>query len=84
VGGVVLARRRVAMLPLLAPIITVVVITVIGYGSMRFRLALDVVLPILAGVAIDAYLTRGARAPSSSEGNGPDSTPATASTTVGR
>ena len=52
-GAVVLYRRRVALLPLAAPVITVVVITVLGYGSMRFRMALDVILPILAGVAVD-------------------------------
>jgi hypothetical protein len=46
------------MLPLLAPIVTVVVITVIGYGGMRFRIALDVILPILAAAAIERYLSR--------------------------
>ncbi len=65
VGGVVLFRRRVALLPLAAPVITVAVITVIGYGSMRFRMALDVVLPILAAVAIESFLARRARPPSS-------------------
>jgi hypothetical protein len=65
VGGVTLFRRRVASLPIAAPVITVAVITVIGYGSMRFRLALDVVLPILAAVAIESFLTRRARSPSS-------------------
>ena len=57
-GGVVLFRRRAALLPLVAPVVTVAVITVTGYGSMRFRMALDVVLPVFAGVAVDSYLTR--------------------------
>jgi hypothetical protein len=60
-GGVVLFRRRVALLPVVAPVVTVAVITVIGYGSMRFRIALDVVLPVLAAAAIDSHLTRRAR-----------------------
>lgn len=52
VGGVRLYRRRVSLLPLVAPIITVVVISVIGYGTMRFRIAFDVVLPVGVGVAV--------------------------------
>ncbi|MGZ6974153.1 MAG: ArnT family glycosyltransferase [Acidimicrobiia bacterium] len=57
-GAVVLSRRRTALLPLLAPVLTVVAITIIGYGTMRFRLALDVVLPVLAAVAVDGLLAR--------------------------
>jgi hypothetical protein len=57
-GGVVLVRRRAVLLPLAAPVASVVVITITGYGSMRFRMALDVVLPVCAGVAVDSYLTR--------------------------
>lgn len=61
-GAVVLFRRRVALLPLLAPVITVATITIVGYGGMRFRFALDVVLPILAAVAIDAWWRSRSRA----------------------
>jgi 4-amino-4-deoxy-L-arabinose transferase-like glycosyltransferase len=57
-GCVVLYRRRVALLPFLAPAATVVVITVIGYGGMRFRFAIDVIIPVLAAVTIDHLLTR--------------------------
>lgn len=53
VGAVLLHRRRVALLPFIAPVVTVAVITVIGYGTMRFRVALDAVLPVLAAVALD-------------------------------
>lgn len=51
-GGVVLVRRRVPWLPLAAPLINVVVITILGYGTMRFRLPLDVVLPVGVGVLL--------------------------------
>jgi 4-amino-4-deoxy-L-arabinose transferase-like glycosyltransferase len=53
-GVVVLARRRVSLIPFVSQAVTVAVITVVGYGTMRFRIALDVLLPILAGVALDA------------------------------
>lgn len=51
-GAVRLRRRRVALLPLLAPVVSVVVISIIGYGTMRFRVALDVVLPVGVGVLL--------------------------------
>lgn len=57
-GGVALFRRRMPLFPLLAPVITVAAITVVGYGSTRFRIALDVVIPALAAVAIEGYLSR--------------------------
>ncbi len=62
-GGVVLFRRRISLLPLVAPVITVAVITVIGYGTMRFRVALDVVLPVVVGIALDRVLARRRRHP---------------------
>jgi hypothetical protein len=58
VGLVVLARRHVPLLPFLAPIATVVVITVIGYGTTRFRIAFDAILPVLAAIALDATWAR--------------------------
>jgi 4-amino-4-deoxy-L-arabinose transferase-like glycosyltransferase len=57
-GCVLLSRRRVALLPFLAPAATVAVITIIGYGGMRFRFAIDVIVPVLAAVTIDHLLTR--------------------------
>ena len=54
VGLVILYRRRRPILPFVAPVVTVAVITVIGYGTMRFRVALDVILPGLAAIALDA------------------------------
>jgi hypothetical protein len=58
VGFIRLVRARRPVLPLLAPVLTVVVVSVIGYGTLRFRIALDVVLPILVGVAVSAWWAR--------------------------
>jgi hypothetical protein len=54
-GLVVLRRRGIALLPFVTPVVTVAVITVLGYGTMRFRIALDAVLPALAAVAVAAW-----------------------------
>jgi len=51
-------RKNGVSLPLLAPVLTVVVISVIGYGTLRFRIAVDVVLPILVGVAVSGWWDR--------------------------
>jgi 4-amino-4-deoxy-L-arabinose transferase-like glycosyltransferase len=59
IGGRALYRRRVALLPFVAPFVMVALISVIGYGTMRFRIAVDVLIPVLAGVAISAWLARG-------------------------
>jgi hypothetical protein len=53
-GFVMLVRRKLPVLPFVAPVVTVAVITIIGYGTMRFRVALDALLPVLAAVALDA------------------------------
>lgn len=59
VAGLVMLRRRgIALLPFLAPIVTVVAITIIGYGTMRFRIAFDVLLPAAGAVALDALWRR--------------------------
>jgi hypothetical protein len=57
-GFVVLVRRKVPVLPFVAPVVTVAAITVIGYGTMRFRIALEVLLPVLAAIALDALCLR--------------------------
>jgi hypothetical protein len=51
VGLRVLVGRHRPVLPLLAPVVMVAVVSVIGYGTLRFRVALDVVLPVVTGVA---------------------------------
>lgn len=75
IGGWALHRRRVALLPFIAPVVMVVLISVIGYGTMRFRIAVDVLIPVLAGVAISAWSARGRAAPAE-----PDSAPRAAGT----
>ena len=61
-GLVVLRRRGKSILPLVAPMATVVVMTVVGYGTFRFRAGVDAILPIPAGLgavaAVDGWRTR--------------------------
>ncbi len=49
-GLLALRRRGRAVLPILAPVATVVIMTVVGYGSFRFRAAVDAVIPIVVAV----------------------------------
>ncbi|MEO6469984.1 MAG: glycosyltransferase family 39 protein [Acidimicrobiia bacterium] len=58
VGFIALRRRRQQLLPIVAPIITVVVITVAGHGALRFRIGFDAVVPILVGVGAVTLLDR--------------------------
>jgi 4-amino-4-deoxy-L-arabinose transferase-like glycosyltransferase len=68
-GTVALRKRRVPLLPCLAMFATVVATTLLTYGNVRFRIALDVVLPLLAGYPIVSYLER-RRAPRHGSGAG--------------
>jgi 4-amino-4-deoxy-L-arabinose transferase-like glycosyltransferase len=66
VGLVALRRRGVPLLPLLDMIGIAVFITVLGYGTMRFRIALDAVLPALAACgAVTVWRNRPGRVPAS-------------------
>jgi hypothetical protein len=58
VGGIVVRRRRVPLLPLLAPIAVVLITVVVTYGNTRFRTPAEVVLVVLGAVAIDAGIAR--------------------------
>ena len=60
-GIVVLRRRRVTLLPLLAFVATVTIGAAVTYGFTRFRAAAEVAIVLLAAVAIDAVLRRRAR-----------------------
>lgn len=53
-GGVVLRRRRETLVPLLAPVATVVVTVALFYAATRFRATAEGALCVLAAVAIDA------------------------------
>jgi 4-amino-4-deoxy-L-arabinose transferase-like glycosyltransferase len=54
VGAILLRRRREAVFPLLAPIVTVLVTCALFYAATRFRASAEGVLCLLAAVAIDA------------------------------
>ncbi|MDQ1521923.1 MAG: hypothetical protein QOI55_2996 [Actinomycetota bacterium] len=56
-GAVILVRRRSIVWPLLAPIVTVSVVTVVTYGSQRFRISADPMLAVLAAVSIASIAT---------------------------
>ncbi len=56
-GGTVLWLRRRPLLPMLAVIATVTITAAAFYGAVRFRIPADVVLVVLAAVAIDAMAT---------------------------
>jgi 4-amino-4-deoxy-L-arabinose transferase-like glycosyltransferase len=58
IGAVVLRRNRVPLLPLLAPVVLVTVVSAASWGSSRFRAAAEVAIVVLAAVAIDRLLTR--------------------------
>jgi hypothetical protein len=58
VGAVLLRRRRESLLVLVAPIVTVLAIAVVTYGSTRFRYAAEPFIVILASVTLGALATR--------------------------
>jgi 4-amino-4-deoxy-L-arabinose transferase-like glycosyltransferase len=55
-GAVISVRRGLFVAPLVSPAVVVVVVTVVFYGLARFRVPLDVVLVVLAAVAVDAVV----------------------------
>jgi 4-amino-4-deoxy-L-arabinose transferase-like glycosyltransferase len=57
-GGVVLRRRRRPLWPLLAPVVMVLLVTASVYGSIRFRVAAEPSIVVLAAVFIDHVLRR--------------------------
>ena len=58
-GAIALRRsRRVPLFPLLVPPVVVLITVVVTYASTRFRSSAEVVLCILAAVAVDAIVTR--------------------------
>ena len=58
VGGFVLRRRRVPILPLLVPVVVVLVNAALFYGLVRFRAPAEVSLVVLAAVGIEALVRR--------------------------
>lgn len=59
VGGLVaLRRRRVSLLPVLAPVAAVAIGVVVTYGNTRLRVPADVAMLVAAAVGVDAWLRR--------------------------
>ena len=61
-GAVVLRRRRVLLLPLLALPVIVTLVAAWFYGLVRFRLPAEISVVVLAAVAVDALMARRGRA----------------------
>jgi 4-amino-4-deoxy-L-arabinose transferase-like glycosyltransferase len=57
-GLVVLRRGRAQLWPILAPVVLVLLTTVVFYGDMRFRHAAEVSLLVFAAAAIDRLIRR--------------------------
>ncbi|MDQ6855156.1 MAG: hypothetical protein M3046_15970 [Actinomycetota bacterium] len=57
-GVVILRRRLVPLLPLLAPLVLVTLVAAAFYGLIRFRVPAEPPIVVLAAVAIDAALVR--------------------------
>ncbi len=66
VGAVVLRRRRVSLIPVLAPIAVVTLNAAAFYGLVRFRAPAEISIVVLAAVALDGALAARARARSDS------------------
>ncbi len=56
-GGIVLHRRRVRLLPLLAMPVLVVIVTAVFYGIPRFRLPAEITIVVFAAAALDQAWT---------------------------
>jgi uncharacterized membrane protein YjgN (DUF898 family) len=55
-GAILLIRKRSVVWPVLAPIVTVSIVSVLTYGNQRFRITADPMLAVLAAVAIASLL----------------------------
>jgi 4-amino-4-deoxy-L-arabinose transferase-like glycosyltransferase len=55
-GLVVLRRRRIPIFPYLAIALSVSITVALSFGITRYRAPVDIVMPLLSAVAIDAYL----------------------------
>ncbi|MFN8036690.1 MAG: glycosyltransferase family 39 protein [Acidimicrobiia bacterium] len=57
-GGVVLVRRRVTILPMVALLVIVVAAVLLAFGNTRYRTPLEIAIVTLAAVTIDAVIAR--------------------------
>jgi 4-amino-4-deoxy-L-arabinose transferase-like glycosyltransferase len=83
-GAFLLRRRRVPIFPVLAPVTIVLITTMATYGNARFRTPAEVVLVVLAAVAIDSISSRIADARARRRVQGPDDVTAPASEVAAR
>ena len=58
VGAVVLRRRRVTLVPLIAPFVVVCIAVLYAFGNTRYRTPAEISITVLAAVAIDAAIGR--------------------------
>jgi Dolichyl-phosphate-mannose-protein mannosyltransferase len=57
-GGLMVRRRNIPLLPLIAPVVVVTLVAAAFYGLLRFRTPAEVSLVVLGGVGADALLAR--------------------------
>jgi hypothetical protein len=57
-GAVLVRRRREVLLVLLAPAVMVTIMSFVGYGITRFRIAAEISIVVLAAVALVALVER--------------------------
>ncbi|MBV6508263.1 MAG: hypothetical protein JJLCMIEE_01323 [Acidimicrobiales bacterium] len=82
-GLVVLWRRKVTVVPMVALAAMVTFTAAVSFGITRYRVPVDVGLAVLAGVAVDQWLRNRATDAAYSTASS-DSSPATASTPTSR
>ena len=69
-GAIWLFRRRVTLIPLVAPMLVITVTAALAFGTTRYRIPADVALVVAAGVGIGALLSR--RRDRSGQDGGPE------------
>lgn len=68
-GAVILRRRGVPVFPFAALVLTVTLSVLLTFGQFRYRAPAEIALVLLAGVAVDALLTRSHRQPRAGKGS---------------
>jgi hypothetical protein len=57
-GLVVMRKRRIPIFPMIALAVSVTITVALSFGITRYRAPVDVVLPVLAAVALGAWWAR--------------------------
>jgi len=58
VGGFVLRRRKLTIVPLVAPVVVVCAAVLVAFGNTRYRTPAEITITILSAVTIDAAISR--------------------------